>query len=121
LLSTREYARISGRPSYLFTAACLTGFGEAVGTELFGSIVDYDHAGLRGAILTSWPIHGAAATVATRFFYDDLAVSLDAARALKRASHQTRELLPHPYLWAPFSIFGDWNVQGILPDTAEPL
>lgn len=114
VLSSAEYRRISGPPSFLFTAACLTGFGEAVGTEIVGSLVDYDHAGLLGAVLTNWPIHGEAATVTTRFFYDELRVKADAAFALKVASKKTRDLMPHPYLWAPFSLLGCWDVNGLL-------
>ncbi len=96
--------------AFLFTAACLTGFGDAVGSELLGSLVDYDRADLLGAVLTSWPIHGKAATVFTSYFYEELKNCRDASRAIKIASQRTRDLLPHPYFWAPFNLLGSWSV-----------
>jgi tetratricopeptide (TPR) repeat protein len=111
ILSTETLVGASDYPGFLFTAACLTGFGEAVGSEMLGSFVDYDRAGLFGAVLTSWPIHGRAATVFTKRFYENLATTGDAATALRAAWLETRCILPHPYLWAPFTLVGGWNLQ----------
>jgi CHAT domain-containing protein len=107
---SEHYRGIAGAPGFLFTAACLTGFAEAVGVEAFGSLVDYDRAGLLGAVLTNWPIHGNAATVFTSLFYEELRRGGDAAHATKVASQRCRVHYPHPYVWAPFSLLGAWLV-----------
>jgi hypothetical protein len=51
VLSTDFYNEIVGSPGFLFTAACLTGFGEGVGVEIFGSLVDYDRPVFLGPYL----------------------------------------------------------------------
>lgn len=114
VLSSDHYNQIAASSSFLFSAACQTGFGEAVGAEVMGSLVDYDRAGLMGAVLTNWPIHGDAATVFTIKFYERLKQSDDAAEALKHAARETRAILPHPYLWAPFALFGGWSVGSMI-------
>lgn len=100
-----------GRKSagFLATTACHTGFSTAVGSEAFGSLVDYDRAGLRGALLTRWPILGSAATPFMRRFYTSLITTGHAGRALQEAARQTRDASPHPYLWAPFVALGAWE------------
>lgn len=113
VLCSNRYPVNVDNPGFLFTAACYTGFGEAVGVELLGSLVDYDRAGLLGAVLTNWPIHGEAATITTGFFYEKLASSMNVAIALKTASQRTRDFLPHPYFWAPFSLLGEWKLDGM--------
>ncbi|MBY0232327.1 MAG: CHAT domain-containing protein [Gemmataceae bacterium] len=114
VLSSDTYPQVEGPPGYLFAAACLTNFGEAVGVEAVGSLVDYDLAGLLGAVLTNWPIHGDAATLFTTESYEELRRCGDAAVAVKAASQRTRASLPHPYLWAPFVPFGAWSVVALL-------
>jgi tetratricopeptide (TPR) repeat protein len=108
------YRKLSDSAAFMFTAACHTGFGETVGSELFGSLVDYDYAGLLGGVFTSWPIHGIAATLTTRLFYEELHRSENAAVALKFACQETRRHLPHPYFWAPFCLVGGWDVSNII-------
>ena len=98
VFSSDEYDRIAGSSSFLFTAACLTGFGEAVGSEMFGALIDYDRAGLLGAILTNWPIHGDAATVFTASFYGELRACGDAAVAMKRAGASDAHVISAPLL-----------------------
>lgn len=110
VLSTSNYPGATSHAGVLFTAACSTGFGEAVGSELFGSLVDYDRAGLLAAVLTLWPIDGAAATMWTNEFYQKLRETGDAAAALKFAAQSVREKLPHPFYWAPFSLIGAWRI-----------
>jgi CHAT domain len=114
ILSSGEFGEESGTPGFLFTAACLTGFGEAVGVEVFGSIVDYDRANLLGAVLTAWPIHGEAAAVFTSFFYEELSKSHDVAKCLKQAAQRCREVLPHVCLWGPFGLVGDWEAGDLI-------
>ena len=114
VLSSEKYNHIAASSSFLFTAACLTGFGEVIGTEVIGALIDYDRAGLIGAVLTNWPIHGDAATVFTTKFYERLKQCDDAATSLKYASYETRSILPHPYFWAPFSLLGGWSVGSMI-------
>jgi hypothetical protein len=114
VLCSDRYEKNMECPGFLFTAACLTGFGEAVGVESFGSLVDYDRAGLLGAVLTNWPIHGNAATVYTSLFYGELRRTNDSAVALKFASQECRRRFPHPYLWAPFKLLGGWAVGNLI-------
>jgi hypothetical protein len=114
VFSSKEYDRISGNAGFLFTAACMTGFGETVGVEAFGSLVDYDRAGLFGAVLTTWPIHGEAATITTSAFYDALRATENVAAALKHAAQTTRDILPHPHFWAAFSLVGGWDVANMI-------
>ena len=110
MMTSESCSRVGERPGFLFAAACLTGFGEPVGSELLGSLVNYDQAGLLGAIMTVWPIHGPAASTYTREFYRSLRSTQDAAVALKAAAQHTRAMMPHPYLWAPFVLIGAWRV-----------
>ncbi|QDU80754.1 CHAT domain protein [Polystyrenella longa] len=114
VLSSDKYSKSGKFPGFLFTAACLTGFGDAVGTEMQGSLVDYDRAGLYGTILTNWPIHGLAATVFTELFYEKLHNSGNAASAIREASIHCRALMPHTYLWAPFVLIGGWNLSNFV-------
>ena len=96
---------------FLVTVACYTGFATAVGSEAFGSLVDYDRAGLQGALLTRWPILGSAATPFMRRFYTSLLATGHVGKALQEAARQTREAAPHPYVWAPFVALGAWEAQ----------
>lgn len=96
---------------FLCTVACYTGFSASVGSETFGSLVDYDRAGLQGALLTRWPIHGPAAVPFIRRFYSVLLETGHVGKALQQASRQTRDSSPHPYLWAPFVALGAWETQ----------
>ena len=94
---------------FLITVACYTGFSTAVGSEAFGSLVDYDRAGLQGALLTRWPIDGPAATPFMRRFYASLLATGHVAKALQDAGRQTRDAAPHPYFWGPFVALGAWE------------
>ncbi len=118
ILSSDRYGGVDTVPGFLFTAACLTGFGEPVGTELLGSLVDYDRAGLFGAVLTNWPIHGEAASVFTAAFYRELVSSKNSAVALQRACVICREQMPHSYLWSAFTCLGGWDLSGVLPNAS---
>lgn len=96
---------------FLVTVACYTGFSTAVGSEAFGSLVDYDRAGLQGALLTRWPIIGSAATPFMRRFYTSLHETGHVAKALQKAARKTRDAAPHPYFWAPFVALGAWETK----------
>lgn len=109
-----HYPPVTPTPGFLFTAACSTGFAEAAGTEAFGSLIDYDRAGLLGAVYTAWPIIGTAASITTRYFYDALRQCGDAAASLKAAQQRTRAQLPHLYFWAPFIQAGGWDCRGMI-------
>jgi len=96
---------------FLVTVACYTGFATAIGSEAFGSLVDYDRAGLQGALLTRWPINGPAAVPFMRRFYTSLLATGHVGKALQQAARLTRDAAPHPYLWAPFVAVGAWETQ----------
>lgn len=110
VLSRDVLESISGSPAFVVTAACWTGFSVTVGSELFGSLVDYERANCIGAVLTSWPIHGPFATRFMREFYAALARGENVAGAVKSASLKCREWGMHPYIWAPFMVTGFWKV-----------
>lgn len=114
VLSRSVLESIQGTPSFVVTAACLTGFSEAIGSEVFGSLVDYDRANCIGAVLTYWPIHGPFTTNLTAVFYNSMAQGMDVARAIKLAAQQCRDMAPHPYLWAPFAVYGLWQAHEFL-------
>jgi hypothetical protein len=118
-LSRKSLESIVGVPGFMVTAACLTGFSESVGTEAFGSLVDYDRANCYGAVLSSWPIHGPFSTFFMEQFYGSLHAGSNAALSLKNASRRARAAGPHPYLWAPFFIIGGWQVAPMLTSASK--
>jgi len=109
VLSVATLADIKRSGGFVVTSACRTGVADSVGLEPLGSIVNYDAVGLRGAVLTAWPVDGVAAAWFMDRFYEAVAQQKDLATALADAAKATRSALPHPYFWAPFQLFGNWK------------
>jgi len=109
VLSVATLADIKRSGGFVVTSACRTGVADSVGLEPLGSIVNYDAVGLRGAVLTAWPVDGVAAAWVMDRFYEAVAQQKDLATALADAAKATRSALPHPYFWAPFQLFGNWK------------
>jgi len=87
----------------LVLSGCATGRSSiSEGGELFGLARGFLHAGARALVASLWPVSDASAAIFMQSFHRALAHGVPAAGALRTATLETRERLPHPHDWAPF-------------------
>lgn len=88
-------------------SGCATGLNVvAAGDELLGLIRGLLYAGAQSLLLTLWDVHDRSTSDFMSSFYRRLASTPDRAVALQGAMHDLREVYPHPYYWAPFTLVG---------------
>lgn len=95
-------------PAELITlSGCATGLNVvAAGDELVGLARGLIYAGARSALLTLWDVQDQSTMEFMTSFYRHLSNSADKSLAIKKATLELRELYPHPYYWAPFTLLG---------------
>ncbi|MGB7251964.1 MAG: CHAT domain-containing protein, partial [Phormidesmis sp.] len=91
----------------LTLTACETAIGDNRSTLGLAGVAI--RAGVRSAIATLWSVNDEASSVLIAQFYDYLQdPALTKAQALQQAQKQMLQAQGHPYLWAPFTLIGNW-------------
>lgn len=90
-------------------SACETALAEAGPLdEMVGLVRAFLRAGASRVLASLWPVDD---LVTARFMADlhpALAAGLPPAEALREAQRRLRQSHPHPFFWAPFTLFGGW-------------
>jgi tetratricopeptide (TPR) repeat protein len=88
-------------------SGCGTGMSVVLGgDELVGLVRGLLLAGARSALVSLWDVNDQSSTHFMASFYRRLNRDPHLARAVQAAQMETREIFPHPFHWAPFSLVG---------------
>jgi CHAT domain-containing protein len=88
-------------------SGCATGMNVvSPGDELLGLVRGLLFAGAHSLLLTLWDVHDKSTADFMTRFYRRLNGGEDKASALRGAMQELREIYPHPYYWAPFTLIG---------------
>ena len=113
LLHAHEILEWRGIESDLVTlSACSTGMGfELAGEGVLGLSHAFLFAGSRTIVTSLWPVADQSTALWMRHFYEGLAEGLDRDEAMTRAQAYVMDLpgRAHPYYWAAFQLWGDWD------------
>lgn len=92
----------------MILSACRT--GQALvesGDEMFGLLRGFLAAGARSIAVSLWPAEDNATSILMRRFHPLLSAGMSGSAALRQAQKDVRQSHPHPYQWAPFTLFGE--------------
>ena len=88
-------------------SACESGRNDSQrGDEILGLTRAFLGAGVRTLVVTLWLVEDEASAGLMACFYEQLALGVDYASALRTAQLALKEKHPHPYYWAPFILIG---------------
>ena len=93
-------------------SACQTALGkEVAGEGLLGLTWAFQYAGARSVLASLWEVNDASTADLMRRFYGHLRAGQPKAEALRRAQVELlrRPATSAPFLWAAFSLTGDWR------------
>jgi CHAT domain-containing protein/tetratricopeptide (TPR) repeat protein len=106
-VTAHELATGSLTGAMVALSACESGrFAVQAGDEVVGLPRALLVAGARDVVASSWLAHDAATAHLMSNFYAGFADGGDPAAALRDAQLAVRELHPHPFHWAAFSVLG---------------
>ena len=89
-------------------SGCGTGMNAVIaGDELLGLVRGFLYAGARSLLVSLWNVNDRATSELMRLFYSQVAAGDRFASGLRTAMLSLKELYPHPYYWAPFTLIGD--------------
>ncbi len=92
--------------SLVVLSACETGLGQiATGDELIGLTRAFMYAGAPHIVATLWRVEDESTAALMVEFYKRMS-AVPVAEALRQAQQNVRTRYPHPFFWAPFSVFG---------------
>lgn len=108
-LTVRDAYGFDLRGALVTLSACETGVSKlAPGNELIGLARGFFTAGAPAVLVSLWVVDDAAAVELMKRFYTCFLANKRPAAALRQAQlHLLREQ-PHPFFWAPFTLFGRW-------------
>jgi CHAT domain-containing protein len=112
VLSARDIAAVAIDADLVYLSACVSGRHDIrPGDEILGLVRALIRAGVASMIASLWPIAAWASTrqLMETFYTRWLVDGLPKARSMQAAQLETMKRHPHPYHWAPFSLFGDWR------------
>ncbi|MCI0650692.1 MAG: CHAT domain-containing protein, partial [Planctomycetes bacterium] len=102
-----EIARLRLGARIAVLSACHTGrVAVQPGEELAGLARGFLMAGVETLVHSAWRVDDEAAAHLMAAFYRGLAAGAGAGAALEGAIRAQREIYPHPYYWAAFSLMG---------------
>jgi CHAT domain-containing protein len=88
-------------------SGCATGRNTVTpGDELMGLVRGLLQAGAQCLMLSLWDVHDASTRDFMIAFYSRLVRGTAKPQALREAMAEVRQVHPHPYYWAPFSLIG---------------
>jgi len=97
--------------SLVVLSACQTGLHrESREEEFHGLAQAFLHAGARSVIASLWAAHERPTALFMEKFYNNLLErKMPVGKALRQAQQYIMLDFLHPYYWASFILFGDWN------------
>ena len=88
-------------------SGCSTGLNVvAAGDELIGLSRGFLHAGAQSLMLSLWNVHDKSTAEFMTAFYTLLQRGKTKVEALRAAMLRLRDIYPHCYYWAPFTLVG---------------
>lgn len=103
-----ETLPLDGGPLVVLSA-CETGLAEAGPVdEMVGLVRAFLRAGATGVLASLWPVDDAVTARFMADFHGALAAGQTPATALRGAQAALRTAFPHPFFWAPFTLYGGW-------------
>lgn len=88
-------------------SGCATGRNTVTpGDELMGLVRGLLQAGGQSVMLSLWDVNDASTRDFMISFYTHLVQGESKTEALRKAMAEIRQIHPHPYYWAPFSLIG---------------
>ena len=107
--TVHDAAQLKLRCNLVTLSACETGVNtSAPGDELLGLVRGFLLAGAPTLLVSLWTVDDAATAEMMTLFYTRLLAGDSAAAALRYAQRQLLQQHPHPFLWAPFILYGHW-------------
>lgn len=107
--TVHDAAQLKLRCNLVTLSACETGVNtSAPGDELLGLVRGFLLAGAPTMLVSLWTVDDAATAEMMTLFYTRLLAGDSAAAALRYAQRQLLQQHPHPFLWAPFILYGHW-------------
>lgn len=105
--TVHDAAQLKLRCNLVTLSACETGVNtSAPGDELLGLVRGFLLAGAPTMLVSLWTVDDAATAQMMTLFYTRLLAGDSAAAALRYAQRQLLHQHPHPFLWAPFILYG---------------
>ncbi|HNY47091.1 MAG TPA: CHAT domain-containing protein, partial [Casimicrobium sp.] len=90
-------------------SACETGVSEySRGDEMIGLVRAFLVAGASRVVASLWPVDDAVTREFMAAFYPTLRAGNSPAVALRTAQIAVMKTHPHPFHWAPFTLYGGW-------------
>ena len=115
-LYARDILNIFLHATLVFLRACMTGLGRIhPGDDIIGLTRAFFYAGTPSIIASLWEVDDEESWRLTEFFYDEWLKCGDKAEALRQAQLRTMRFYhalmkdKHPYRWAGFALYGDWE------------
>lgn len=101
-----------GDTSLVILSACNTAMGEGGDMKYVASLAEaFWIAGSRSVVASLWAVNDESTSLLMTEFYKQLKAGDGKAEALRKAQMTVREnpKFEHPYYWAGFILFGDWQ------------
>jgi CHAT domain-containing protein len=97
-------------------SSCYSGSGKlAEGEGVMGLIRAFQLVGAKSLIASLWEVNDRSTSLFMEYFYQFLAEGTPKSSALKQAKlKMIQSTYSHPFYWAPFILFGDYNTTIIL-------
>ncbi len=109
-LTVHDAAQLKLRCNLVTLSACETGLNTAApGDELLGLVRGFLLAGAPTMLVSLWTVDDAVTAQLMTLFYQRLLAGDRAAAALRHAQCTILQQHPHPFLWAPFILYGHWQ------------
>jgi CHAT domain-containing protein/Tfp pilus assembly protein PilF len=113
LLRTSEIFNLEINPYLVVLSACRTGLGKLVrGEGMIGLTRAFMFAGSPSVAVSLWSVSDSStATLMTEYYKNMIKKDLNKTEALRQAQLTLLkdEKYAHPFYWAPFILFGDWQ------------
>jgi CHAT domain-containing protein len=111
IVSARTLAAGSLQAHLVYLSACVSGRHDiGPGDEILGLVRALIRAGAASIVASLWPIAAWSPTrlLMETFYARWVSGGGSKAKAMQAAQLETMRRHPHPYHWAPFTLFGDW-------------
>lgn len=107
--TVHDAAQLKLRCNLVTLSACETGVNtSAPGDELLGLVRGFLLAGAPTMLVSLWTVDDTTTAQMMTLFYTRLLAGDSAAAALRHAQRQLLQQHAHPFLWAPFILYGHW-------------